>query len=138
MSFFIYQPGVKTLDLTFEEGPSGVPVDHSPANCTIVTRVQKDYSTDRSDERRDATHGSCKTHPGVLIDSNWVEAVSPFLASEEFTLDFWIKADSTDRHAVRIIINPSKENDWNNANFELSLPQRARRQYRCSRPATGQ
>ena len=46
LSFFIYQPGVKTLDLTFEEGPSGVPVDHSTANCTIITRVQKDYSTD--------------------------------------------------------------------------------------------
>ena len=32
-----------------------------------------------------------------------------------------MKADSADRHAVRIIINPSKENDWNNANFEMSF-----------------
>ena len=62
-----------------------------------------------------------KTHPGILIDSNWVEAVSPFLAAEEFTLDFWMKADSADRHAVRFIINPSAETDWNNANFEMSF-----------------
>jgi hypothetical protein len=95
-------------------------VDHSPAGCTIVTRVQKDYSTDHP-VGGGSYSWQLKTHPGVLIDSNWVEAVSPFLASEEFTLDTWIKADSADRHAVRIIINPSKENDWNNANLELSF-----------------
>ena len=109
LSFYVYQPNAKTLDLTFEEGPSGAPVDHSPNGCTIVTRVQKDYSTDHP-IGGGSYSWQLKTHAGVLIDSNWVEAVSPFLAAEEFTLDFWIKADSADRHAVRIIINPSKEN----------------------------
>ena len=120
LSFYVYQPNAKTLDLTFEEGPSGAPVDHSTNGCTIVTRVQKDYSTDHPTGGGNYSW-QLKTHPGVLIDSNWVEAVSPFLAAEEFTLDFWMKADSADRHAVRIIINPSKENDWNNANFEMSF-----------------
>jgi hypothetical protein len=120
LSFAIYQPNSMTLNLTFEEGPTGTPVDHSPNHCTIVTRVQKDYSTDVP------TGGGTyswwlKPHAGIEIDSNWVEAVSPFLASEEFTLDTWIKADSADRHAARIIINPSAETDWNNANLELSF-----------------
>ncbi len=120
LSFYVYQPNAMTLDLTFEEGPSGNPVDHSPNAATIVTRVQKDYSTDVPMGGGNYSW-QLKTHPGVAIDSNWVEAVSPFLAAEEFTMDCWLKADSTDRHAVRIIINPSAEKDWNNANFELSL-----------------
>jgi len=120
LSFWIYQPNSMLLDLTFEEGPSADPIDHSPTNCTIVTRVQKDYSTDVP--TGGGTYSwAVRPHTGILIDSNWVEAVSPFLAAEEFTLDCWIKADSADRHAVRIIINPSAEADWNNANFELSF-----------------
>ena len=120
LSFYVYQPHAQTLNLTFEEGPSGVPVDHSTNAAKIVTRVQKDYSTDVP--TGGGTYSwQLKPHVGIDIDSNWVEAVSPFLAAEEFTMDCWVKADSADRHAVRIIINPSKENDWNNANFELSF-----------------
>jgi hypothetical protein len=119
-SFWIYQPNAQLLDLTFEEGPGHDPVDHSPANTKIITYVQKDYSTDVP--AGGGTYSwAVRPHTGVLIDSNWVAAESPFLASEEFTLDTWIKADSADRHAVRIIINPSKVDDWNNANFELSF-----------------
>jgi hypothetical protein len=120
LSFWVYQPNAQVLDLTFEEGPSADPVDHSPANTKIITYVQKDYSTDVP--AGGGSHSwAVRPHPGVLIDSNWVAAESPFLASEEFTLDTWIKADSADRHAVRIIINPSAVADWNNANFELSF-----------------
>jgi len=120
LSFGIYQPNSMTLNLTFEEGPTNPPIDHSPNNCTIVTRVQKEYSTDIP--MGGGTYSwVLRSHAGVLRDSDWVEAVSPFLAAEEFTLDCWIKADSADRHAVRIIINPSVETDWNNANFELSF-----------------
>jgi hypothetical protein len=120
LSFWIYQPNAQLLDLTFEEGPGVDPVDHSPANTKIITYVQKDYSTDVP--VGGGTYSwAVRPHPGVLIDSNWVAAESPFLAAEEFTLDTWIKADSADRHAVRIIINPSAVADWNNANFELSF-----------------
>ena len=120
LSFGIYQPNSKVLDLTFEEGPSGNPVDHSTNNCTIITRLQKDYSTDVP--TGGGTYSwQLKTHAGIAIDSNWVEAKSPFLAVEEFTLDHWIKADSASRHAVRWLINPSAETDWNNANFEMSF-----------------
>ena len=79
LSFGIYQPNSQTLDLTFEEGPTNPPIDHSPNNATIVTRVQKDYSTDVP--TGGGTYSwQLKTHPGIAIDSNWVEAVSPFLA----------------------------------------------------------
>jgi len=118
-SFWVYQPFAKTLDLTFEEAP-GKPLDHSPNNAKIITHKILEYSTDHP------TGGGqysllLQAHPGVLIDSNWVEAESPFLAAEEFVLDCWVKADSADLHATRIIINPSSEQDWNNANFELSF-----------------
>ena len=120
LSFGIYQPNSQVLNLTFEEGPSGVPVDHSPNACTIVTRVYRDYSTNVP--MGGGTYSwLLSSHAGVTRDSDWVEAVSPFLAVEEFTLDFWVRADSADRHAVRIIINPSAETDWNNANFEISF-----------------
>ncbi|MBM4160364.1 MAG: T9SS type A sorting domain-containing protein [Ignavibacteria bacterium] len=119
-SFLIYQPNAKTLDLTFEEGPGKTPVDQSPNKAKIKTHKYVEYSTDRP------TGGGqyswlLQSHPGVVVDSNWVEAESPFLAAEEFTLDVWVKADSADLHATRIIINPSSEQDWNNANFELSF-----------------
>lgn len=119
-SFRVYQPNVKVLDVTFEEGPSAPPIDHSTNQATIITHPVLEYTTDHP------TGGGnyallLQAHAGVNIDSNWVEADSPFLAVEEFTLDTWIKADSADLHATRIIINPSSEQDWNNANFELSF-----------------
>lgn len=120
-SFGVFTPNSKVLDLTFEEGPNGKVIDHSTNNCVIKTLKDFKYSTDHP-----VGGGSYSLNvkgsgtPGV-IDSNWVEASSPFLAAEEFTLDCWLKADSADRHAARIIINPSAETDWNNANFELSF-----------------
>ena len=118
--FGVYQANVKVLDLTFEEGPTGLPVDHSTNKTKIVRHTVLDYST-----QVPAGGGvyslELKQHTVGGIDSNWVEADSPFLAVEEFTLDTWIKADSADLHATRIIINPTAELDWNNANFELSF-----------------
>lgn len=119
-SFFIYQPNSKTLDLTFEEGPNGSPIDHSTNNCIINTFKDFSYSTD-------APMGGgnysldVKARADGQIDSSWVTASSPFLASEEFTLDCWVKPDSADRPYVHLIINPSSEEDWNNANFDLSF-----------------
>lgn len=119
-SFYIFQPNSKVLDVTFEEGPSGKPIDHSSNNAKIITMPGFKYSTTVP------TGGGSysldvRATDGVKIDSNWVEAESPFLAAEEFTLDCWLRPDSADRHAVRIIINPSSKQDWNNANFELSF-----------------
>jgi len=117
-SFFVFQPNIKVLDLSFEEGPGKLPVDASINKAKIIRHKYLDHSTDRP------IGGGMyslefKDHPEV-IDSNWVEADSPFLAAEEFTLDVWLKADSA-LHATRVIINPTAANDWNNANFELSF-----------------
>jgi hypothetical protein len=118
-SFLIYQPNMKVLDVNFEQAPSK-PIDLSPNGATIVTRKYLEFSTEVP--MGGGTYSLLlKSHPGVTVDSNWVEAESPFLAVEEFTLDAWIKADSANLHATRIIINPTKADDWNNANFELSF-----------------
>ena len=119
-AFWVFQPNAKTLDLTFEEGPSGNPIDHSSNNATITTFVDFKYSIDPP--VGGGTYSlDVKATDGIKIDSNWVTASSPFLAAEEFTLDCWLKPDSANRHAARIIINPSAEQDWNNANIELSF-----------------
>ena len=119
-SFLIYQPHVQTLDVTFEEAPTNPPIDHSPNQAMIITHKILDYSTDVP---MGGGHYSLllQAHPGVIVDSNWVEAESPFLAAEEFTLDTWVKLDSADLPYVRIIFNPTKADDWNNANFGLEL-----------------
>ncbi len=118
--FWVFKPNIKTLDLTFEEGPSGKPKDYSENNAKITTFRDFKYSTD-TPIGGGSYSLNVKASDGIRIDSNWVEATSPFLASEEFTLDCWLKPDSADRHAVRIIINPSAKEDWNNANVELSF-----------------
>jgi hypothetical protein len=119
-TFAVYTPNSKVLDLTFEEGPSGKPIDHSTNNAVIKTLKDFKYSTDKP--IGGGTYSlNVKGSDGLNIDSNWVEAASPFLAVEEFSLDCWMKADSAATHAARIIINPSAETDWNNANFELSF-----------------
>lgn len=117
-AFWVFQPNIKVLDLNFEEGPGRLPVDASINRARIVRHKYLDHSTDvpigggrYSLEFKD--------HPEV-VDSNWIEADSPFLAAEEFTLDVWVKADSA-LHATRIIINPSEVTNWNDANFELSF-----------------
>ncbi len=119
-AFWVFQPNVKTLDVTFEEGPGKAPVDASTNKAKIKTHKYVEYSTDKPIGGGQYSW-LLQSHAGVVVDSNWVEAESPFLAAEEFTLDAWIKADSADLHATRIIINPSAEQDWNNANFELSF-----------------
>ena len=116
-SFMIYQPNAQVLDVTFEENP---PVDHSPNGATIVKLPI--YETSASVPAGGGTKSLLlQQHAGISIDSNWVEAVSPFLAVAEFTVDTWVFADSADLHATRIIINPTAVTDWNNANFELSF-----------------
>jgi hypothetical protein len=119
-SFYVFTPNSKVLDLTFEEGPNGKLIDHSPNNTTIKTLKDFKYSTQVP--MGGGTYSlDVKGKDGIQIDSNWVEAKSLALAAEEFTVDCWLKADSADRHAARILINPSAETDWNNANFELSF-----------------
>lgn len=119
-SFWVFQENALTLDLNFEQGPNGKPIDLSPNKATIKTFKDFKYSTD-TPIGGGSYSLNVKATDGIKIDSNWVTASSPFLASEEFTLDSWLKPDSANRHAVRIIINPSAEQDWNNANFELSF-----------------
>jgi hypothetical protein len=124
-SFYVYQPNVQTLWLTFEEGPGQVPADHSPSNSKVVLpsagRIP-DYGTPSAK----GTYGlhiwypDWGASPVPSSDSNWVEVSSPFLSAEEFTLDAWLKADSL-FHAIRVINLPGDSTDYFNNNFEIEI-----------------
>jgi hypothetical protein len=120
-SFYIFQPNVQTLWLTFEEGPGNVPVDHSPNHSTIITHRIPDYSTDA----KEGSHSLLLSYTPPAIDSGWVEAESPFLAAEEFTLDVWFKCDSA-YHGTRVVNYSQSGTDWNNNNFEIGIRSNAK------------
>jgi hypothetical protein len=115
-TFYVFQPNVQTLWLTFEEGTGNPPVDHSPNNATIITRRIPDYSSDA----KEGAASMYLQYDRPAIDSGYVDAESPFLAAEEFCVDFWLKADTTE-HASRIVNYAMQRNDWNNNNYEVSF-----------------
>ncbi len=115
-TFYIFEPNSQTLWLTFEEGTGNMPIDHSPNNSVITAKRIPTYST----IRKQGNASLYLFYPRPDIDSGWVEAASPFLAAEEFCLDFWLRADTT-QHASRIINYAQTEADWNNNNFEVSF-----------------
>jgi hypothetical protein len=122
--FYIFQPNVMLLHLTFEEGPGNPPVDHSPSNLPVISHPFMAYSTDAKEGTYSMEVKNLNTN-GTVVDTNWVEVESPFLAAEEFSVDFWMKADSA-LHATRIIHYPQAAGDWNNNNYELSLRNNAK------------
>ncbi len=115
-AFYVFTPNVQVLHLTFEEGAGNNPIDHSPNNSTIITKRVPTYSTDA----KEGAASMYLYYDRPNIDSGWVEAESPFLAAEEFCIDFWLKADTTE-HASRIINYAMQKNDWNNNNYEISF-----------------
>ncbi|HTY58739.1 MAG TPA: LamG-like jellyroll fold domain-containing protein [Bacteroidota bacterium] len=122
-SFYVYQPNVQTLHLTFEEGTGNPPVDHSPSNSkVIIPGVMPSYSTDA----KEGTHSlalSWNTWGTTNIthaDTNWVEVSSPFLSAEEFCMDAWLKPDTL-VHACRVINLPGDSTDYFNNNYEFEV-----------------
>ena len=125
-SFYVYQPNVQTLDLTFEEGPGHAPVDHSPSNSTVVLPGRiPDYATDapQGSYALKLVYTGWGTPAGgqvPSVDSNWVEVSSPFLSAEEFSLSAWLKPDSL-IHAIRVINLPGDSTDYFNNNYEFEI-----------------
>ena len=110
-SFGVYEPETQTLHLNFEEGPDGPPADlsqyaHEVDLVGSVTFVEDgpegDYAIDFDS-----------------ADSSYIEIASPFLASEQMTVELWFNADSINQD-VRLI---SKEGtaSWFNQNFEVKF-----------------
>jgi hypothetical protein len=122
-SFYVYQPNVQTLHLTFEEGVGKPPVDHSPTNCLVVLPGRiPDYSTDAKEGTRSLSlfYPDWGVNPPPKSDSCWVEVSSPFLSAEEFCMDAWLKPDSL-IHAIRVINLPGDSTDYFNNNYEFEI-----------------
>ena len=107
-TFGIYTPETQTLALDFEEG-SGVPQDASSYEHTVTAIGSPTYSTD-------AAVGSKSIY--LEGNSSYLEVDSPFLTSEEFCIDLWIKADSI-RDYCRIFNRPSEPGSWSTNNYQI-------------------
>ncbi len=122
-SFYIYQPNVQTLDITFEEGPGNIPLDHSPSPAQVVlAKMMPTYSTDA----KQGTYSLALSYSDwgaatpAAADSNWIEVASPFLSAQEFTVSAWLKPDTL-VHAIRVINLPGDSTDYFNNNYEFEV-----------------
>jgi len=107
-TFGIYSPMSQTLYLTFEEG-SGVPTDHSPYGQTVEAVGAPTYSSD-------AAVGSYSMY--FEGDSSYLRVESPFLAAEEFCVDFWFKAEEIENYC-RILNKANQEDQWWDNNYQI-------------------
>ena len=85
LEFGFEEPDQQTMDLTFEEGPPGPPVNNTAYGHDFVM-VEKPLYTD------DAAQGSQAMY--FDGDSSYMVVNSPFMSSDDFTLEFYFKADA--------------------------------------------
>lgn len=100
-SIFHVQENVQTLGLGFEEG-SGVPADAGVHNHTVTMVGNPVYSGD-------AAVGNYSIE--LEGDSSYLEIDSPYLNSKEYTVDFWLNADSMHTYC-RIINRPTAADNY--------------------------
>ncbi len=105
-TFAVWQPQSQTLALNFEEG-QGIPQDTTTYANVVDTFGTPLYSTD-------AVEGSYSLH---LTDSSYLEINSPFLSSEEFTIDLWFNADSIPQSNSRLIAKQGPT--WYQVNYQI-------------------
>ena len=107
-SFAVYAPNTQALGLTFEEG-AGTPQDTTQYQNPVTMVGQPQYSTN-------AAVGNYSVY--LEGDSSYLEVDSPFLAAEEFTVDFWFNAD-TIRTYCRILNRPLNDGTWWENNYQI-------------------
>ncbi|MBD3287694.1 T9SS type A sorting domain-containing protein [candidate division KSB1 bacterium] len=100
----------QTLDLTFEEGPTGPPVDNSDYQQPLVLYGNPQYSEDALDGDYSLAFDGEESY--IEIDP------APFFASEEYTVDFWFKADSSIDKGVRFMVQEA-DADWSDGPFHI-------------------
>lgn len=102
--FMVYevQPNSNTLSLDFENG-SGVPIDQGVHSHEVTVIGNPQYKTDHVAEGTYAMY--------FEGDSSYLEVDSPYLNSVEYTVDFWINADSVHTYC-RIINRPIDPGNW--------------------------
>ncbi len=105
-----WRANTQTLDLTFEEGPNGPPVDDSDYQQPLILYGNPQYSDDAIDGNYSLAFDGEATY--IEIDP------APLFASKEFTVDFWFKADSSIDKGVRFILQES-DADWDEGPFHI-------------------
>ena len=100
----------QTLDLTFEEGPTGPPVDNSDYQQPLILYGNPQYSEDAIEGNYSLAFDGNATY--IEIDP------APLFASKEFTVDFWFKADSSIDQGVRFMVQEADAN-WSNGPFDI-------------------
>jgi hypothetical protein len=110
-AFGIYTPSTQTLALDFEEG-TGTPVDASVYAQEVTVFGDVTYSTD-------AMEGEYALDFDP-VDSSYIEIAgpSPFLSSNELTVELWFNADSMVTN-TRLIGKES--GTWFQQNFEMKF-----------------
>jgi len=108
-TFGIYTPRTQTLELSFEEG-SGIPQDGSSYKNPVTVVGNPVY----------LPPGAAGTTYSMYFegDSSYLEVDSPFLAAEEFCVDFWFNAYRIDNYC-RILNKPSVASQWWNNNYQI-------------------
>ena len=105
--FAVWKPNSQTLAMNFEEG-SGDAGDTTLYNHTANMVGKPVYS-------QDAVVGNYSI--ALEGDSSYLGIPSPFLTSEEFTVDVWFKADSIPEDGVRLIARQG--GTWFQINYQI-------------------
>ena len=108
LAFGVYEPNTQTLQLTFEGG-QGTPIDYSQYTHTVEVFGAPTYSTDSKEGSNSLFFEG---------DSSYLEIDSPFLASREFTVDFWFKADTIIQF-TRLINKPIDPDNYFQNNYSI-------------------
>jgi len=106
--FAIWQPATQTLALNFEEG-SGLPQDTTLYAHESEFVGNPQFSTDAADGDYSLKFEG---------DSSYLEIDSPFLTSEEFTVDFWFKSDSIPVNGTRMLVKQGSQS-WFQVNYQI-------------------
>ena len=107
-TFGVYEPNTQTLQITFEEG-AGTPADHSSYSHEVTMVGSPVFSTETV---RDSY---CIFLEG---DSSYLEVDSPFLHSNELSVELWFAADTMIQY-TRIINRPIAFDNWYQNNYQI-------------------
>jgi hypothetical protein len=107
-TFGVFTPETQALHLSFEEG-TGVPGDASDYNHTVRMVGNPQYSTD-------AAAGTYSIY--LEGDSSYMDIDSPFLSSDTFCVDIWLKPDSL-RDYCRIFNRPGNPASWSENCYQI-------------------
>lgn len=106
--FAIWKPQSQTLALTFEEG------SETPADTTLYGHAVEMVGNPQYSEDAIVGDYSMKFEG----DSSYLEIDSPFLASEQFTVDFWFKSDSLQPDGTRMVAKQGG-GSWFQVNYQI-------------------